>query len=111
MTIGVFLHFIRGNLTPPGHTLSSVHRKCAKDIPIVDVRPSGLSGVGHPIAVDALMREWDRMTLVFNHRKMRQILAMFSAERLNRQPYPARGEGIHNNEYEKSMRNKSTPLL
>jgi hypothetical protein len=53
------------------------------------------------------MREWDGMTLVFNNRKMRQILAMFSAERLNLQPYPAGGEGINNGDYEKGLRKKA----
>jgi hypothetical protein len=67
--------------------------------------------VGHQTAVDSWLREWDGMTLIFNHLKMRQILAIFSAKRPNRQPYPPGGEGINNSEYEKGLRKKSAPLL
>jgi hypothetical protein len=53
-----------------------------------------------------LVREWDGRTPVFNHWEMRQILAMFIAERLNRPPDPPGGEGISNDEYEKGLRKK-----
>jgi hypothetical protein len=42
---------------------------------------------------------------------MRLIFAMFNAERLNSPPDPPGGEGISNDEYEKSLRKKDIPRL
>jgi hypothetical protein len=55
------------------------------------------------------MRKWDGMTLVFIHSKLRQLPAMFKADRLNRQLAPSDGEYINSQE-EKSMGDKRTPL-